>query len=110
MTLPVFKAGDSVLRGSNGGFDSHTLPPSSFLLGKTQIINVYAALLKLADFSFPLIDCQDFHETAPAATVGGSGATGRGALNGLRDVRTYACLSFSTPVEISIVDGCSYHI
>jgi hypothetical protein len=25
---PAFKAGDSVLRGSNGGFDSHTLPPS----------------------------------------------------------------------------------
>ena len=29
VTFPVFKAGDSVLRGSNGGFDSHTLPPSS---------------------------------------------------------------------------------
>jgi len=27
VTFPVFKAGDSVLRGSNGGFDSHTLPP-----------------------------------------------------------------------------------
>jgi hypothetical protein len=25
---PAFKAGDSVLRGSNGGFDSHTLPPT----------------------------------------------------------------------------------
>ena len=25
--LPAFKAGDSALRGSNGGFDSHTLPP-----------------------------------------------------------------------------------
>jgi hypothetical protein len=25
--FPAFKAGDSVLRGSNGGFDSHTLPP-----------------------------------------------------------------------------------
>ena len=24
---PAFKAGDSVLSGSNGGFDSHTLPP-----------------------------------------------------------------------------------
>jgi hypothetical protein len=24
---PVFKAGDSVLSGSNGGFDSHTPPP-----------------------------------------------------------------------------------
>jgi hypothetical protein len=28
VTFPVFKAGDSVLRGSNGGFDSHTLPPT----------------------------------------------------------------------------------
>ena len=27
MIFPAFKAGDSVLRGSNGGFDSHTLPP-----------------------------------------------------------------------------------
>jgi hypothetical protein len=26
--LPVFKAGDPALRGSDGGFDSHTLPPS----------------------------------------------------------------------------------
>jgi len=25
--FPAFKAGDSALRGSNGGFDSHTLPP-----------------------------------------------------------------------------------
>ena len=28
MTFPAFKAGDSFLRGSNGGFDSHTPPPS----------------------------------------------------------------------------------
>jgi hypothetical protein len=28
VTLPAFKAGDSVLRGPNGGFDSHTLPPT----------------------------------------------------------------------------------
>jgi hypothetical protein len=27
VTFPVFKAGDSVLRGSNGGFDFHTPPP-----------------------------------------------------------------------------------
>src|SRR5260221_3919714 len=27
--LPAFKAGDSALRESNGGFDSHTLPPFS---------------------------------------------------------------------------------
>jgi hypothetical protein len=26
--FPAFKAGDSVLSGSNGGFDSHTLPPT----------------------------------------------------------------------------------
>jgi hypothetical protein len=35
VTFPAFKAGDSVLRGSNGGFDFHTPPP--------QIVNVYAA-------------------------------------------------------------------
>ena len=29
MTFPVFKAGDSALRGSNGGFDFHTPPPYS---------------------------------------------------------------------------------
>jgi len=28
VTSPAFKAGDSVLSGSNGGFDSHTLPPT----------------------------------------------------------------------------------
>jgi hypothetical protein len=28
--LPVFKAGDPSLRGVDGGFDSHTLPPNSF--------------------------------------------------------------------------------
>src|SRR5260370_28203340 len=33
VTFPAFKAGDSVLRGSNGGFDSHTLPP--YLTGVT---------------------------------------------------------------------------
>ena len=27
MIFAAFKAVDSVLRGSNGGFDSHTLPP-----------------------------------------------------------------------------------
>jgi len=27
VTVPAFKAGDSALRESNGGFDSHTLPP-----------------------------------------------------------------------------------
>ena len=27
MISPAFKAGDSVLSGRNGGFDSHTLPP-----------------------------------------------------------------------------------
>jgi hypothetical protein len=29
VTLVAFKAIDSVLRGQNGGFDSHTLPPKS---------------------------------------------------------------------------------
>src|SRR5882724_4665080 len=28
--FPAFKAGDSVLSGPNGGFDSHTLPPTCF--------------------------------------------------------------------------------
>ena len=27
MTFPAFKAGDPALCGSDGGFDSHTLPP-----------------------------------------------------------------------------------
>jgi len=31
VTFPAFKAGVSALRGSNGGFDSHTLPP--YLIG-----------------------------------------------------------------------------
>ena len=31
VTLPAFKAGDPFLRGTGGGFDSHTLPPPSFL-------------------------------------------------------------------------------
>ncbi len=29
VTLPAFKAGDPALRGSGGGFDSHTLPPQT---------------------------------------------------------------------------------
>ena len=28
VTVAAFKAADSVLRGSNGGFDSHTPPPT----------------------------------------------------------------------------------
>jgi len=28
VTFPAFKAGDSALRGSNGGFDFHTPPPA----------------------------------------------------------------------------------
>src|SRR5215469_14382284 len=28
VTFPAFKAGDSALRGSNGGFDFHTPPPT----------------------------------------------------------------------------------
>jgi hypothetical protein len=28
VTVAAFKAADSALRGSNGGFDSHTPPPS----------------------------------------------------------------------------------
>jgi len=36
VTFPAFKAGDSALRGSNGGFDFHTPPPN--------VLNVYAAI------------------------------------------------------------------
>ena len=36
VTVAAFKAADSALRGSNGGFDSHTPPP--------QIVNVYAVI------------------------------------------------------------------
>ena len=28
VTFPAFKAGDSTLRGPNGGFDFHTPPPN----------------------------------------------------------------------------------
>ena len=51
MTFPAFKAGVSALRGSNGGFDSHTLPPIFSLKiqiqmgGRTR--NVGPALLQL---------------------------------------------------------------
>ena len=31
VTFPAFKAGDSSLRGWNGGFDFHTPPPTVFL-------------------------------------------------------------------------------
>jgi hypothetical protein len=35
VTVPAFKAGDSALRESNGGFDSHTLPP--YLTGMRDV-------------------------------------------------------------------------
>jgi hypothetical protein len=35
VTLVAFKAIDSVLRGQNGGFDSHTLPP--YLIEMTPV-------------------------------------------------------------------------
>src|SRR5690242_21575055 len=34
--LPVFKAGDPSLRGVDGGFDSHTLPPLPFIWNHLQ--------------------------------------------------------------------------
>jgi hypothetical protein len=44
VTFPVFKAGDSVLRGSNGGFDSHTLPPTSlFFAGYRKLLFHYCS-------------------------------------------------------------------
>ena len=33
VTVAAFKAADSALRGSNGGFDSHT-PPPTYLFAK----------------------------------------------------------------------------
>src|SRR5689334_8975881 len=38
--LPVFKAGDPFLRGVDGGFDSHTLPPT-FRKQKPKRRNLY---------------------------------------------------------------------
>jgi hypothetical protein len=32
LIFPAFKAGDSALSESNGGFDSHTLPPSPMFM------------------------------------------------------------------------------
>src|ERR1700680_3278833 len=41
VTSPAFKAGDSILSGSNGGVDSHTLSP--FHLLRSQLPNHVAA-------------------------------------------------------------------
>jgi len=40
VTFPAFKAGDSSLRGSNGGFDFHTPPP--------YLPNVYAGIFDVS--------------------------------------------------------------
>ena len=42
MTFPVFKAGDSSLSGSNGGFDFHTPPPyfRSYYAGTGDLLSV----------------------------------------------------------------------
>jgi len=48
VTFPAFKAGDSVLRGSNGGFDSHT-PPPSFLRACNYFCWVMEGLRQLHD-------------------------------------------------------------
>src|SRR5712692_2461454 len=37
VTFPAFKAGDPALRGSDGGFDSHTLPPYLFGIHKVTV-------------------------------------------------------------------------
>jgi hypothetical protein len=43
----AFKAVDSVLRGPNGGFDSHTLPPDlSEVVGVGKIRGLKAAILR----------------------------------------------------------------
>jgi hypothetical protein len=41
VTVPAFKAGDSALRESNGGFDSHTLPPLND--NPSRVLDVAAA-------------------------------------------------------------------
>src|SRR5580704_1832359 len=43
VTFPAFKAGDSALRGSNGGFDFHTPPP--------YLASVYAGFAMLVSSS-----------------------------------------------------------
>ena len=42
VTLPAFKAGDPALRGSGGGFDSHTLPPN----GLSNLVYYPAGLIE----------------------------------------------------------------
>jgi len=36
VTFPAFKAGDSTLRGPNGGFDFHTPPPNTQKRGRRE--------------------------------------------------------------------------
>jgi hypothetical protein len=43
--LPAFKAGDPALRGSGGGFDSHTLPPKFHHSGEMNGMHYLYALL-----------------------------------------------------------------
>jgi len=38
VTFPVFKAGDSALRESNGGFDFHTPPPQ--ICGRPRMVSL----------------------------------------------------------------------
>jgi hypothetical protein len=45
----AFKAIDSVLRGQNGGFDSHTLPPRyRFAIGRKLRFTISAEFVRIA--------------------------------------------------------------
>ena len=49
MTFPAFKAGDSALRGPNGGFDFHTPPPITQNEQYTSVRSIYVNEKKVQD-------------------------------------------------------------
>ena len=53
VVLVAFKAIDSGLRGQNGGFDSHTLPPPTYFAITYKRFLVLIPLLVLIAQSFP---------------------------------------------------------
>ena len=64
VTFPAFKAGDSVLRGSNGGFDSHTLPPITFVI--TALSGDVFNLSYMAVYENRKSSAQNFPYVSPA--------------------------------------------
>jgi len=52
VTFPAFKAGDSVLRGSNGGFDFHTPPP--------RFVGFLTVSRKFYDFCTMILEADSF--------------------------------------------------